>query len=81
MKYKNFINEYNDTAKNMVLTAVENNEVYRVCDHELEPGKFVAYAWKDGNTIRYEEYWNISNKENLTPESVPDVSISIEMEY
>lgn len=80
MKYREFVNEYNHAAREMVLKAIKCGEVYRTCDHELEPGRFLARAWKDGDSVRYEEYWNITDKKDLTANSVPDLSLDVEFE-
>lgn len=80
MGFEEFKKEYSERAAQLVEKCHkgENPLLVKKMRNELEPGYFVASAWKNGtDTIHYEEYWELSNADELTPECVPDVHIEI----
>lgn len=88
MTFNEFRERYNRTAVRMVLECFEryyktgsDQPIEKICDHELEPGKFVARAFYDSahHEVIYEEYYYIDDPEKLTPESTPDVYHHVEI--
>lgn len=81
MTIKEFERDYNEVATQMVKEAYENQtSVEKICEHEMEEGKFLAKAWFDDvkETVIYEEFHELESAEDWKPESCPDVSEEIE---
>lgn len=88
MTLDEFRERYNRTAVSMVIKCFEKHYetgsdevIEKICDHELEPGKFVARAFYDSahDEVIYEEYYYIDDPEKLTPKSTPDVYHHVEI--
>ena len=79
MSFEEFKKEYSDRAVELVKKCYKGeNPLVKKMRNELEPGYFIASAWKDDtDNIHYEEYWELSNADELTPNCVPDVHIEI----
>jgi len=87
MTFNEFRERYNRTAVRMVIECFEKyyetgseEVIEKTCDHELEPGKYVARAFYDSahREVIYEEYY-IDDPEKLTSESTPDVYHHVEI--
>jgi predicted DNA-binding protein len=81
MSFEEFKKEYSERAAQLVdkCRKGENPLLVKKMRNELEPGYFVASAWKldDTDTIHYEEYWELSNTDKLDENCVPDVHIEV----
>ena len=80
MSFEEFKKEYSERAAQLVdkCHKGENPLLVKKMRNELEPGYFVASAWKDDtDTIHYEEYWELRNIDELTPDCIPDVHIEV----
>ena len=80
MSFEEFKKEYSERAAQLVdkCHKGETPLLVKKMRNELEPGYFVASAWKNGtDTIHYEEYWELSNADELTPDCIPDVHIEV----
>ena len=81
MSFEEFKKEYSERAAQLVdkCHKGENPLLVKKMRNELEPGYFVASAWKldDTDTIHYEEYWELSNTDKLDENCVPDVHIEV----
>ena len=81
MSFEEFKKEYSERAAQLVdkCHKGENPLLVKKMRNELEPGYFVASAWKldDTDTIHYEEYWELSNTDKLDENCVPDVHIRV----
>ena len=81
MGFEEFKKEYSERAAQLVEKCHkgENPLLVKKMRNELEPGYFVASAWKldDTDTIHYEEYWELSNTDKLDENCVPDVHIRV----
>ncbi|MDI9367678.1 MAG: hypothetical protein QM445_04925, partial [Thermotogota bacterium] len=81
MSFEEFKKEYSERAAQLVdkCHKGETPLLVKKMRNELEPGYFVASAWKldDTDTIHYEEYWELSNTDKLDENCVPDVHIRV----
>jgi len=80
MSFEEFKKEYSERAAQLVdkCHKGENPLLVKKMRNELEPGYFVSSAWKDDtDTIHYEEYWELRNIDELTPDCIPDVHIEV----
>jgi hypothetical protein len=74
-----FQSDYGPEATKLVRTVYQTREgKAEACDNALEPGQFVMYAYPETSAaIRYEEYHELTDPDDLTPNSTPDVSLLI----
>lgn len=74
-----FQGEYGPESVTLVRAVYQSREAKAVtCNNALEPGKFVMYAFPEtAAAVRYEEYHEITEPDELTNNSVPDVSLSV----
>lgn len=80
--FEEFKKMYSERSVKFVESCGRGTEMYLKAKmrNELEPGYFVAVAWKtdeQANIVHYEEYWELTDVNDLTPDCVPDIHLAI----